>query len=164
MIKKILMAATVILLLLAVIITPRLLGRSDVSSFPVVRFTIQDHRLHLLVTSVSGDYLYRGIFLLIDDNSLELVRVETNNTWGERASLLVGDRMVFNLTSVVYDRLLNLYRLNVHFVITREANSWLYNVYSADQDRTCRQLDLSGSTATPCSFIFPRREASSGSG
>lgn len=155
------MAATVLILLLAVIATPRLLGRSDVSSFPVLRFTAQEGRVHLLVTSVSGDYLYRQVNFRVYNGTGDIIVHNVANSWGESASVSLAMHAVFNITSVVIDRRNYTYSLDAQFVVTQDTGDWLFYVYYNEETRTYRQFELSGPTATPFSIIFPRRQSPS---
>lgn len=161
MFRKVLMAATVLILLMLVILTPKLLGRSDVSSFPTLRFTLQEGQLFLLVTSISGDYLYRDITLLVDNNTGELVREVVNNSFMASAHLPARNNLFFSVTSWAHDRMGATYKFEKsNFVLRQETNGWTFYITSATESRTFRQVDISGGTATTFSIIFPRREAS----
>ncbi len=160
MFRKVVMAVTVLVLLMLVILTPKLLGRSDVSSFPTLRFTVQDGQIFLLVTSVSGDYLYRDMALTIDNGGKLVYKEVANNSFTLSAHLPVDQFRVFNVTSDVHDRIGFTYKLErTSFVLSPQTNGWIFYITSASESRTFRQVDISGGTATTFSIIFPRREA-----
>jgi hypothetical protein len=66
MLKPAFMAATVLLLLTLVVVTPRLIGpQEDISSLPRLILNYDDGTLIAFVTSLSGTYLYRELSLAV---------------------------------------------------------------------------------------------------
>lgn len=64
MLKPAFMAATVLLLVILVVLTPRLIGpREDISSLPRLILNYDEGSLVAFVTSLSGTYLYRALYL-----------------------------------------------------------------------------------------------------
>jgi hypothetical protein len=64
MLKPAFMAATVVLLLTLVVVTPRLIGpQEDISSLPRLILNYDEGILIAFVTSLSGTYLYESLFV-----------------------------------------------------------------------------------------------------
>ncbi len=70
MLKPAFMAATVLLLLTLVVVTPRLIGPpEDISSLPRLILNYDDGTLIAFVTSLSGTYLYPRLSIIITPSS-----------------------------------------------------------------------------------------------
>ncbi|MFQ5986753.1 MAG: hypothetical protein ACE5KQ_05290 [Thermoplasmata archaeon] len=64
MLKPAFMAATLLLLLTLVVVTPRLIGPpEDISSLPRIILNFDEGSLIVFVTSLSGTYLYEALFI-----------------------------------------------------------------------------------------------------
>ncbi len=106
--RKVLMAATVLLLLLLVIITPGLIGvREDISTRPRLILNYEDGEFIVFITSLSGTYVYRSLYLNITSvggqNSTQL-QWENNNSHGLEAKLDVSEMRHFNTDAVAMDQ------------------------------------------------------------
>ncbi len=70
MLKPAFMAATVLLLLTLVVVTPRLIGpQEDISSLPRLILNYDDGTLIVFVTSLSGTYLYQRLSINVTPSS-----------------------------------------------------------------------------------------------
>ena len=70
MIRKVLMAATIVVLVLLIIITPRLLGEEkEISSIPKVIVDYTNNHTIVYVTGAFGDYKYTNITIRAENSS-----------------------------------------------------------------------------------------------
>lgn len=142
MIRKALMAATVILLILLVILTPRLVGvQEDISSLPrlILNFDDSEDLLILFVTSLSGTYLYSVLYLNVtyegwadrlNETHTHGLEYPVNLTQVTQGQLSVS--AVFNLEVVAIDRRSSHFDLSLQVTITPVAEDWEFELVFGD--------------------------------
>lgn len=80
MIRKVLMAATIVVLVLLIIITPRLIGKEkEVSSIPKIVVDYVNNNTTVYVHSAIGDYRYSNITIFAENESVGWNNITTDN-------------------------------------------------------------------------------------
>lgn len=165
------MAATILLLLLLVLVTPRLLGvREDLSTLPrlIVNYDEDEEGVILYLTSLAGTYLYRKLYLNItpevgdhrsnasDSHGLEH-RVDFQRFLGSAIQ-----EFSFGVEAAAVDRRSAVFDLTVQVtampVLEGETRSWRFAFLFEEetQPRVVSDQDLLNS---PIATFLERREA-----
>ncbi|MFQ5919492.1 MAG: hypothetical protein ACE5I4_05540 [Thermoplasmata archaeon] len=126
MLKPAFMAATVLLLLTLVVVTPRLIGpQEDISSLPRLILNYDDGMLIVFVTSLSGTYLYRELSLIVTP-STSLDSTVRNAT----SAMALEERIPLNLTPSFHleagaeDGIGQLFGVHLDVVAVESAGGW----------------------------------------
>ncbi len=174
MLRKALMAATILLLLLLVLITPRLLGvREDLSTIPrlIVNYNEDEEGLVLYLTSLAGTYLYRKLYLNFTSEALNFtLRENASDSHGLEyrvdSRLFSGQFQVapfaFDVEAAAVDRRSAVFDLALHVTATPQVEegdrSWRFEFLFGEetQPRVVTDRDLLN---TPLATFLERREA-----
>ncbi len=157
--RKAFMAATILVLLMLVLVTPRLIGvQEDISSLPRLILNYEEDQLVVFVTSLSGTYLYRALFLNItpmgEANATER-HVENAHALEERVPL--NETQAFVLETEAVDRRDSRFNLTLDVNAQEMEGDWGFSLlFSGEsQPRTVSGEDLSNS---PLVTLLERRE------
>lgn len=168
MLRQALMAATVILLILLVILTPQLVGvQEDISSLPrlILNYDDTGDLLILFVTSLSGTYLYPGLYLnvtyesdppsMLNKTHAHGLEHPVNLTRVSQGQLSVSG--TFNVEVVAIDRRNSHFDLSLQVTVTPVAGDWrLEMVFGDDQPRIVTSQDLLNA---PLATLLQRRDS-----
>lgn len=157
--KRAFMAATVVLLLALVVVTPRLIGpKEDISSLP--RVILNYHEGHLVagVTSLSGLYIYDALYLNVTRtggptlpwNETHVMALEGRIPLEDPMELLV-EAAAMDARGVWFDGALNV-------TVLADGDDWVFRVRS-DPDALPRELRAQELTESPVATLMERRRA-----
>ncbi len=155
------MAATVLLLLLLVLITPRLIGvQEDISSLPRLILNYSQDELIIFITSLSGTYIYKAIYLNVTpDGEQNATRRSVQYSHGLEERVDVNDMSQFDLEAVAIDRRDSLFDISADISASRTEEGWSFSLLLSEEGtpRNLTQEDLSSS---PFATLMSRREGS----
>lgn len=164
------MAATVILLLLLVIVTPRLVGvQEDISSLPrlILNFEDSEELLILFVTSLSGTYLYRALYLnLTPEGASDPVMAMESNSHGLEYPVdfkaISGQEFVtrssFSVETVAIDRRNSRFSISLEVTVTPSAEGWQFE-FLFEEERQPRVVTSQDLLNAPFATLLQRRSA-----
>jgi hypothetical protein len=159
MIRKAFMAATVLLLLLLVLITPRFIGyREDISTLPRVIVNYGEDELVVLVTSLSATYLYEALFLnvtYLDAEGVTLLHERNTYAVQERVDLNVSRR--FSLEAVAVDRRGEVFETRLEVTALKGPEGWTFELLILPE-KTPRVLTAEDMMNSPFVTLLERRE------
>ncbi len=169
MLRQAFMAATVILLLLLVIITPRLVGvQEDISSLPrlILNYDDEEDLLVLFVTSLSGTYLYKALYLNLTPEGGVADSAMDSNTHGleypvdfkEISGQEVVTRSSFIVETVAIDRRSSEFDLSLDMTVTPLAEGWQFELFLGEE-RQHRMLSSQDLLNAPLATLLQRRTA-----
>lgn len=157
------MAATVLLLLLLVLITPRLIGGpEDISSLPRLILNYDEDRLILFVTSLSGTYLYRTLYLNLtpEGGGNGPLRAIVSDSHGLERVVPLSATTRFSVEAVAVDRGDTPFDLVLDVSASQTASGWRFQLLFPDepQPRTVTVTDEDFVDGLP--YLLQRREVS----
>ncbi len=170
------MAATVLVLFLLVLITPRLTGiQEDISSLPrlILNYDEEEEGMVLYLTSLAGTYLYRNLYLNITPGvgDFPLLRNVSNSHGLELGVHLAGLSGTFHVMPVSFiveaaaiDKRSVVFDLTLHVTATPEVEEgvtrgWRFELLFGEeiQPRIVTHQDLLNS---PIATLLQRRDES----
>ncbi|MEE9236224.1 MAG: hypothetical protein V3U52_00320 [Thermoplasmata archaeon] len=157
MLRKALMAAIILLLLLLVLITPRLIGvREDISTLPRLILNYESDEFIIFITSLSGTYVYRTLYLNITSFDLpNTTRSRVANSLGLEGKLYLNETTHFSLEAVAEDQRNVFFDLTLEAVASETQQGWSFTLLDSGQ-KVLTDGDLS---VSPFVTLMPRREA-----
>jgi hypothetical protein len=126
MLKPAFMAATVLLLLTLVVVTPRLIGpQEDISSLPRLILNYDDGTLIVFVTSLSGTYLYPRLSINVTPSSgSDWVPRNTTRAMALEERIPLHLMSSFHLEAGAEDGLGQLFGLGLNVVAEASNEGW----------------------------------------
>lgn len=155
------MAATVLLLLLLVLITPRLIGyREDISTLPRLIINYGEDDLIIFITSLSGTYLYEALFLNITTlDGDNLTQKQDRNSHGLQERVELNQTTQFLLDAVAEDRRRVFFETRMEVTATKGSEGWSFRLLLLPE-RTLRVLTENDLLNSPFATLMQKREAS----
>ncbi len=160
MLKPAFMAATVLLLLTLVVVTPRLIGpQEDLSSLPRLILNYDEGTLIAFVTSLSGTYLYRELSLTITPSTgAESVVRNATGVMGLEEHIPLDLMPSFRLEVGAEDGLGQLFGIRIDVVAVESAEGWsLRLIMEPALPRVIMGSDL---RSAPFATLLERRDGS----
>ncbi len=152
------MAATVMLLLLLVLITPRLIGvREDISSLPRLILNYGNEDFVAFVTSLSGTYLYSALYLNITPrNGPNSAHYVVNDSHALEGRIGLEGSSQFNIEAVAVDQRRVFFDISVDVEASRTAKGWSFTLRLSGET-TPRVLTENDISNTPFATLMQRR-------
>ena len=157
--KRAFMAATVLLLLALVVVTPRLIGpKEDISSLPRVILNYYEGHLVVGVTSLSGLYIYDALYLNVTResgpplpwNGTHLMALQGRVPLDGPGDLRV-EAAAMDARGVWFDGTLNVTAL-------ADGEGWVFRVRSSPEALP-REMSAQELTESPVATLMERRRA-----
>lgn len=160
MLRKGLMAATVLLLLLLVLVTPRLIGvREDISTLPRLILNFQGEDVIAFITSLSGTYVYKALYLNVTPaDGGPAHRLHVANSHALEAKMNLTEMRRFALEAAALDRRDVFFDTAVDVRASLGDEGWSFRLL-VEEETTPRILTQEELTASPFATLMERREA-----
>ncbi len=158
MLKPAFMAATVLLLLTLVVVTPRLIGpQEDISSLPRLILNYDDGTLIAFVTSLSGTYLYPRLSITVTPSSgSDSVLRNATRAMALEERIPLDLMSSFRLEAGAEDGLGHLFGLGLDVMAVESAEGWtLRLILEPGPPRVFTGQDLRNS---PFATLLERRD------
>lgn len=160
MLKRAFMAATLLALLSLVVVTPQLVGpREDISSIPRLIVTYYDDTLVVLVTSLSGTYLYPRTELNVSVDDIPLLTRNATQSLSLEGRIPLNGTMDLALQAAAMDARRIWFAARVDLTVTPGTEDWNIRLVP-EPDALPRELTAQDLAESPFATLLKRQEAS----